>query len=431
MKIDRVKPYQILDSRGNPTIAVEITANNISASAMVPSGASTGKHEALELRDGGKDYSGKGVLKALSNILSIYSQLKPIDILNQTKIDKAMITLDGTSNKSNLGANAILALSMAVARLSSKSKNMPLFSYLGRIYEVKQTNILPTPMLNVLNGGTHTDWQGPDIQEFMIVPFAAHTFTQAIQWSSEIYHTLKKLLKNRGYSTLVGDEGGFAPNLKTNEEAVQLLIDAISNAGYNKKVGIAIDAAASAFYDQKENLYNLRKENKKFSTKEMISFWEDMINKYPQILSLEDGLAEDDWDGWVGLTQRLGNRIQIVGDDLLVTNPERIKKAIKLKACNALLVKLNQIGTLTETFEAIKICKKAGWNNIISHRSGETEDTFIADLSVGTCCDQIKTGAPARSERVAKYNRLLKIEEELAEMGLSPQYAGNAAFSRS
>ena len=412
---------QILDSRGNPTVEVEVVLGDGSwGRAAVPSGASTGVHEALELRDGDKDrFGGKGVTKAVNNVnTKIAELLIGADATQQMAIDLAMLELDGTPNKSKLGANAILGTSLAVAKAAANALGLPLYRYLGGAY----AHVLPTPMMNILNGGAHTGWQTTDAQEFMVMPLGASSFAEGLRWGAEIYHTLKGVLKTKGYATLVGDEGGYAPALKTNEEAVETILEAIEKAGFKagEDVAIALDPAASEFYDVDEKVYFLRTENRKLSSAEMVAFWVDWVNKYP-IVSLEDGLAQDDWEGWKALTAEVGDKVQIVGDDLLVTNPKRVAKAIEEKACNSLLVKVNQIGSLTETMEAVTLCQTHGWTAVTSHRSGETEDTTIADLSVAMNMGQIKTGAPARSDRVSKYNQLLRIE---AELGDTARYAG-------
>jgi enolase len=418
---------EILDSRGNPTVEVEVMLLDDSwGRAAVPSGASTGVHEALELRDGDQGrYAGKGVLKAVDHVNnSIADLLIGWDAAEQQAIDHALLELDGTPNKSKIGANAILGTSLAVAKAAASSLGLPLYRYIGGIY----AHLLPVPMLNILNGGAHTGWQSTDAQEFMIMPLGAESFSEGLRWGAEIYHTLKDVLKKRGYTALVGDEGGYAPALKANSEAVEVILEAIQKAGYKpgEQVSIALDPAASEFYEADTNLYNLRTEGKKLSSEKMIDFWKSWIDQYP-IVSLEDGLAQDDWEGWRLLTQELGERVQIVGDDLLVTNPQRVRKAIEQKAANALLVKLNQIGTLTETIEAVETCHRAGWRAVTSHRSGETEDTTISDLVVALNMGQIKTGAPARSERVAKYNQLLRIEAELGDVA---RYAGWSALGK-
>jgi enolase len=425
--IESIIAQQILDSRGNPTVEVEVLLFDGSwGRAAVPSGASTGTHEALELRDGDPAYyNGKSVHKAVDNVnTAIAEALVGWDATEQKAIDTAMITLDGTENKSQFGANAILGTSMAVAKAAANSLGMSLYRYIGGVY----AHVLPVPMLNILNGGAHTGWQSTDAQEFMIMPLGAPTFSEGLRWGAEVYHSLKKVLKDRGYATLVGDEGGYAPALKTNAEAVELILVAIEKAGYKpgEQISIALDPAASEFYDKETGLYNLRSEGKKLTSDEMIEFWKDWVGKYP-IVSIEDGFAEDDWDGFKRFVAEAGDRVQIVGDDLLVTNPARIRKAIREKAANALLVKLNQIGSLTETIEAVSLCHRAGWNAVTSHRSGETEDATIADLAVALNTGQIKTGAPARSDRVAKYNQLLRIEAELAD---SAEYAGWKALKK-
>lgn len=427
--IETITSQEILDSRGNPTVEVEvILADGAWGRAAVPSGASTGIHEALELRDGDKKrYLGKGVLKAVENVnTTIADELFGWDATDQRGLDMALLELDGTPNKSKLGANAILGVSLAAAKASANSLGLPLYRYLGGVY----AHILPVPMMNILNGGAHTGWQSTDAQEFMVMPFGAPSFAEGLRWGAEIYHSLKSVLKSKGYATLVGDEGGYAPALKANNEAVEVILEAIEKAGFkagaNMDVAIALDPAASELYDEETKTYNLRKEGKKLSGPQMVEFWKNWVNQYP-IVSIEDGLAQDDWESWILMVKELGNKIQIVGDDLLVTNPERVRKAIKENAANALLVKLNQIGTLTETIEAVEACHRAGWRAVTSHRSGETEDSTIADLAVALNMGQIKTGAPARSDRVAKYNQLLRIETEL---GNTAKYAGWAAIHR-
>jgi phosphopyruvate hydratase len=423
--IESVSAQEILDSRGNPTVEVEvILADGSWGRAAVPSGASTGIHEALELRDGDKGrYNGKGTLKAVENVnTEIAENLIDWDAVDQKAIDKMMIDLDGTPNKARLGANAILGVSLAVAKAAAASLELPLYRYLGGVY----AHVLPVPMMNILNGGAHTNWQSTDAQEFMAMPLGAPSFAEGLRWGAEIYASLKGVLKAHGYVTLVGDEGGFAPALKANNEAVELILEAIEKAGFKagEQVAIALDPAASELYEEDTKLYNLRKEGKKLTSDQMVDFWKNWIRQYP-IVSLEDGLAQDDWEGWKHLTQEVGDKVQIVGDDLLVTNPDRVRRAIKEKACNALLVKVNQIGSLTETIEAVETCQRAGWRAVTSHRSGETEDSTIADIAVAFNTGQIKTGAPARSDRVAKYNQLLRIE---AELGDSAHYAGWAAL---
>ncbi len=419
--IEGLTGREILDSRGNPTVEVEVILQDGSMGrAAVPSGASTGVHEALELRDQDQNrFGGKGVLKAVENANGpIAELLTGMEATKQKQIDMQMLELDGTANKSKLGANTILGTSLAVAKAAAKSLGLPLYRYIGGVY----AHILPVPMLNILNGGAHTGWQSTDAQEFMVMPLGAESFSEALRWGSEIYQKLKQVLKEHGYTTLVGDEGGYAPALKTNAEAVEIILEAIEKAGYKagEQVAIALDPAASEFYEVETGLYNLRREGKKLNSEEMIAFWISWVDQYP-IVSIEDGLAQDDWEGWELMTAELGDRIQIVGDDLLVTNPERVRRAIEEQAANALLVKLNQIGTLTETIEAVELCHRAGWRAVTSHRSGETEDTTIADLAVALNMGQIKTGAPARSDRVAKYNQLLRIEGEL---GTAAHYAG-------
>ena len=419
--IEQVYGREVLDSRGNPTVEVEVVlADGNYGRAAVPSGASTGIHEALELRDDDKErYGGKGTLKAVENVNNeIADELIGMDATDQIEIDRMMIDLDGTKNKGKLGANAILGTSLAVAKAAANSLGLPLYRYIGGVW----AHTLPVPMMNILNGGAHTGWQSTDFQEFMVMPFGAESFAEGLRWGAEIYHKLKAVLKSRGYTTLVGDEGGYAPALKTNEEAVEVILEAIEKAGYKAgvDVAIALDPASSELYDEETKRYNLRKEGKMLSSDEMVAFWKNWIDKYP-IVSIEDGLAQDDWDGWKKLVAEAGDRLQIVGDDLLVTNPERVRRAIKEQAANALLVKFNQIGSLSETIEAVETCQRNGWRAVTSHRSGETEDSTIADLSVALNMGQIKTGAPARSDRVAKYNQLLRIEEEL---GSAAVYAG-------
>ena len=427
--IESITSLEILDSRGNPTVEVEVVLGDGAwGRAAVPSGASTGVHEALELRDGDKKrYLGKGVLKAVENVNTLISdELFGWDATDQRGVDLALLELDGTPNKSKLGANATLGVSLAVAKAAANSLGLPLYRYIGGVY----AHVLPVPMLNILNGGAHTGWQSTDAQEFMVMPFGAPSFAEGLRWGAEIYHSLKSVLKAKGYATLVGDEGGYAPALKANNEAVEVILEAIEKAGFKAGAGldvaIALDPAASELYDEESKTYNLRKEGKKLTGPQMVDFWKNWVNQYP-IVSIEDGLAQDDWDSWILMVKELGEKIQIVGDDLLVTNPERVRKGIKEKAANALLVKLNQIGTLTETIEAVETCHRAGWRAVTSHRSGETEDSTIADLAVALNMGQIKTGAPARSDRVAKYNQLLRIE---AELGSTAKYAGWAAIQR-
>lgn len=413
---------EILDSRGNPTVEVEVfLEDGTIGHAAVPSGASTGAFEACELRDGDKArYGGKGVLKAVENVNSIIGlAIQGFDATEQAAIDKLMISLDGTDNKSKLGANAILGVSMAVARAAAKSLDLPLYQYLGG-FNAKE---LPVPMMNILNGGAHAD-NNVDIQEFMIMPVGAESFTEALRSCAEVYHTLKTVLKGKGLSTGVGDEGGFAPNLESNEEALEVICEAIKVAGYEpgKDFKLAIDAASSEFY--KDGKYDLAGEGKIKTAEEMVDFYEYLVGKYP-IVSIEDGLAEEDWDGWKVLTDRLGKKVQLVGDDLFVTNSKRLAKGIDMGVANSILVKVNQIGTLTEAFEAMELAKRFGYTCVVSHRSGETEDAIIADIAVAVNAGQIKTGAPARSERVAKYNQLLRIEENLYEKA---EYKGNDVF---
>ncbi|MCL4259928.1 MAG: phosphopyruvate hydratase [Anaerolineales bacterium] len=421
--IESISALEILDSRGNPTVEVEVTlADGSWGRAAVPSGASTGEHEALEMRDGDKKrYGGKGVSKAVANVNGVIADaLFGWDASEQKAIDSELLTLDGTANKSKLGANAILGVSLAVAKAAANSYGLPLYRYLGGVY----AHVLPVPMMNIMNGGAHTSWQSTDMQEFMVMPFGAPTFTEGVRWGAEIYHALKSVLKDKGYPTLVGDEGGYAPALKANNEAIELILAAIEKAGFKagrgQDVAIALDPAASELYEEDTKTYNLRKEGKKLTGEQMVEFWAKWVKDYP-IVSIEDGLAQDDWDSWKLMVKTMGDKVQIVGDDLLVTNPERVRKAIKENAANALLVKVNQIGSLTETIEAVETCHRAGWRAVTSHRSGETEDATIADLAVALNTGQIKTGAPARSDRVAKYNQLLRIE---AELGDTAKYAG-------
>jgi enolase len=425
--IESIIAQEILDSRGNPTVEVEVILEDGSwGRAGVPSGASTGIHEALEMRDGDKGrYNGKGTLKAVENVNTVIAdELIGWDAVEQKAIDTAMIDLDGTNNKSKLGANAMLGTSLAVAKAAAAALGLPLYRYIGGVY----AHVLPVPMMNILNGGAHTAWQSTDAQEFMVMPLGAPNFAEGLRWGAEIYHALKSVLKARGYATLVGDEGGYAPALKANNEAVEVILEAIEKAGYKagEQVCIALDPAASELYDEDTKKYNLRKEGKMLTGEQMVEFWMNWVRQYP-IVSIEDGLAQDDWESWKLLTKEIGDKVQIVGDDLLVTNPERVRRGIKEKACNALLVKLNQIGTLTETIEAVETCQRAGWRAVTSHRSGETEDSTIADLAVALNMGQIKTGAPARSDRVAKYNQLLRIESELGE---TAAYAGWSALRR-
>jgi enolase len=412
-EIVAIRAREVLDSRGNPTVEADvILESGALGRAIVPSGASTGEHEAVELRDGDKShYMGKGVLQAVANVETVIApELEGMDASNQRLIDKTMIELDGSPNKGKLGANAILAVSMAAARATAQTLEIPLYRYLGGI----NACILPTPMLNVLNGGAHAD-SNVDFQEFMIMPVGAERFSEALRWSAETFHTLKSVLKKRGYNTAVGDEGGFAPSLKANDEAVELILEAISLAGYKpgEQIAIALDPATSEFYDKEKGKYVFKKGDKRELTSEqMAAFWEDWANKYP-IVSIEDGLAEDDWEGWRILTDKLGQKIQLVGDDLFVTNTQRLQRGIEEGVANSILIKVNQIGTVTETLEAIELGRRYGYTSVMSHRSGESEDTFIADLAVATGVGQIKTGSASRTDRIAKYNQLLRIEEEL------------------
>jgi len=423
--IKKVHAREILDSRGNPTVEVEVTLEDGSwGRAAVPSGASTGVYEALELRDGEPGrYQGKGVLKAVEHVnIDIPEVVLELDALDQAGVDRAMLTLDGTENKSKLGANAILGVSMAVARAAAMSVGWPLYRYLGGA----SANLLPVPMFNILNGGVHANWQSTDLQEFMIAPVGAPNFREALRWGAETYHALKSVLKSGGFTTGVGDEGGFAPAFKKNADAVETILKAIEKAGYKpgEHIVLAIDGAVSSIYE--DGVYHLRTENKKVKADEMVRMYEDWVRKYP-ILVLEDGLAEDDWDGWKLLNKTLGHKIELVGDDLFVTNVKRITRGIEENAANAVLIKLNQIGTLTETVAAIDMARKAGWGAMVSHRSGETVDSFIADLTVAMGTGHLKTGAPCRGERVEKYNQLMRIEEKL---GSNAVYAGRKAFVR-
>ncbi|WP_238948263.1 phosphopyruvate hydratase [Clostridium sp. YIM B02569] len=422
LEIVDVVARQILDSRCFPTVEVEIyLEDGTIGRAAVPSGASTGMYEAVELRDGDKDkFLGKGVLNAIRNVNEIIAEeLIGCNVFEQTYIDKMLIELDGTNNKSKLGANAILGVSLAVANAAANSLDMPLYRYIGGV----NSKVLPVPMMNILNGGSHAD-NSVDLQEFMIMPAGSPTFSEALRMCAEVYHTLKKILNDKGYSTGIGDEGGFAPNLKSNQEALDVIIEAIGKAGYKagEEIFIAIDAASSEYY--KDGKYVLEHEGRTLTSAEMVDFFEDWVNKYP-IISIEDGMAEEDWEGWKLITERLGKKVQLVGDDLFVTNTERLEKGIDLGVANSILIKLNQIGTLTETLNAIEMANRAGYTAVVSHRSGETEDTTIADLVVAVNAGQIKTGAPARSERVAKYNQLLRIEEELNDVA---EYRGRKAF---
>ena len=419
--IEALGAREILDSRGNPTVEVEVLLEDgIAARAAVPSGASTGAFEAVELRDGGKRFLGKGVEKAIKNIHDIIApEVLGLDAQDQRLVDETMIELDGTKNKAKLGANAILGVSLAVAKASAESADLSLFKYVGG----NNAHILPVPMMNILNGGAHAD-TNVDIQEFMIAPIGADSFKESLRWGAEIYHSLKSVLKKRGLATSIGDEGGFAPNLESNRAALDLILDAIDGAGFKagKEIALAMDVAATEFYENGKYSF----EGKQLSSAEMISYYAGLVSSYP-LVSIEDPLNEDDWDGWAAITKELGNKVQLVGDDLFVTNPERLSRGIAAVTANAMLVKVNQIGSLTETLDAVEMAHRAGYRNMMSHRSGETEDVTIADLAVATNCGQIKTGAPARSERVAKYNQLLRIEEELAEGAV---YAGRGAFPR-
>lgn len=419
---------QILDSRGNPTVEVDIlTENERLGRAAVPSGASTGIHEAVELRDNKKNYyGGKSVLKAVNNVNTVLAEiLVGWDVADQTGIDAMMIELDGTANKSKLGANAMLAVSLAVSKAAALEANLPLYRYIGGT----NAKILPIPMMNILNGGAHAD-NKIDFQEFMVMPVGAKSFSEGLQWGVEIFHALKTVLKKKGYSTNVGDEGGFAPNIQSNEEAIETVLTAIQAAGYKtgSQIGIAMDAANSELWNAKEKKYIFHKsDGKKMTSEQLVKYWESWVKQYP-IISIEDGMAEDDWKGWKMMTEALGRKCQIVGDDLFVTNVERLERGIKEDIANALLVKVNQIGTLTETINAVSMAQQAGYNTIMSHRSGETEDSTIADLAVALNCGQIKTGSASRSDRMAKYNQLIRIEEILADSGQYP--AGKIKFGK-
>ena len=424
MYIEDVWAREVLDSRGNPTVEVEVLLEDGSEGrAIVPSGASTGIHEAVELRDGDESrYLGKGTLKAVQNVNEIIADaVIGYEAFDQPGLDKLLIELDGTPNKGRLGANAILGVSLATAKAAAESAGLPLFQYIGGV----NAKVLPTPMMNILNGGSHAD-NTVDIQEFLIMPVGAKSFHEALRMGAEVFHNLKKVLKGRGLSTAVGDEGGFAPNLSTNEEAITSIIEAIEKAGYKpgKDVCIAFDSAASEFYDAEKKIYNLKGEGVSKTADEMIDYYEMLVNKYP-IISIEDGLAEDDWEGWKKFNDRLGKKIQNIGDDIFVTNTERLKRGIEEGVANSILIKVNQIGTLTETIDAIEMAKRAGFTAVVSHRSGETEDTTIADLVVAMNAGQIKTGSLSRTDRVAKYNQLLRIEELLGD---AAQYAGMDAF---
>jgi enolase len=424
-KIVKAVGREILDSRGNPTVEADVRLDDGSIGrAAVPSGASTGEHEAIELRDGEKSrYLGKGTRKAAQHINSeIASAIKGMEATRQAEIDRKMIQLDGTPNKGRLGANAILAVSMAVARAAATSKKMPLYRFLGG----DSALLLPVPMMNILNGGAHAD-NSVDFQEFMIVPFGAPNFADALRMGAEVFHTLKSVLKKKAYSTAVGDEGGFAPNLKSNDEAPETILEAITQAGYRPgtDISLALDPASSEFFDSRKGKYVFKKSDKsERSSEQMVEFWSNWVRQYP-IISIEDGMAEDDWKGWKLLTDTLGKKIQLVGDDLFVTNTERLARGIREGIANSILIKVNQIGTLTETLEAMRMAKEADYTSVVSHRSGETEDTFIADLVVATGAGQIKTGSASRTDRIAKYNQLLRIEEEL---GTSAKFAGRKAF---
>lgn len=418
-----VHAREVLDSRGNPTVEVDVELENgIVGRAIVPSGASTGENEAVELRDGDKNrYLGKGVLKAVENVnTTIGDEVIGLDAVDQAGIDHVIIELDGTPNKNRLGANALLGVSMAIAHAASISLNLPLYRYLGGA----NARVLPTPMMNILNGGKHAD-NNVDLQEFMIVPGNAPTFAEALRMGAEVFHTLKKVLSQKGYNTAVGDEGGFAPDLKSNDEAIEVILEAINQAGYSpgEDIALALDPASSEFYENGQYVFH-KSDGSKKKAGDMVKYWESWVKQYP-IISIEDGMAEDDWDGWKQLTAAVGDKIQLVGDDLLVTNTKFLARAINELACNSILIKVNQIGTLTETFEAIEMAKQAGFTSVISHRSGETEDTTIADIAVATNAGQIKTGSASRTDRIAKYNQLLRIEEELDAIGA---YIGFDAF---
>ncbi|WP_158823259.1 phosphopyruvate hydratase [Granulicella sp. S156] len=425
-EIVSIHAREILDSRGNPTVEADVVlGDGVRGRAAVPSGASTGEHEAVELRDGDKEhYLGKGVLQAVENIESILApELAGMDASNQRLIDATMLSIDGTENKSRLGANAILAVSMACARASADALGIPLYRYLGGV----NACILPTPMMNILNGGAHAD-NNVDFQEFMVMPVGAETFSDALRWGTEVFHTLKGVLKKKGYNTAVGDEGGFAPSLKSNVEALELILEAIELAGYTagEQIAIALDPASSEFYDKSTGKYIFKKSDKsEKNSEQMAAYWESWVRQYP-IISIEDGLAEDDWTGWKILTEKIGRNVQLVGDDLFVTNSKRLQRGIEEGVGNSILVKVNQIGTISETLEAIELARRNGYTSIISHRSGETEDTFIADLAVGTGAGQIKTGSASRTDRIAKYNQLLRIEEEL---GQTAEFLGRSSVN--
>jgi enolase len=419
--IIEIHARQILDSRGNPTIEVDVTTESGHfGRAAVPSGASTGIHEAVELRDGDKGfYLGKSVLKAVENVnTTIFNELVGYDVREQELIDKLLLEIDGTENKSNLGANAMLAVSLAVAKAGAKASNLPLYRYIGGV----NASTLPVPMMNILNGGAHAD-NSIDFQEFMVMPTGASTFSESLRMGVEIFHSLKDVLKKAGYSTNVGDEGGFAPNIKSNEEAIEIVLKSIENAGYKpgENVFIAMDAAVSEMWNEQEQKYIFHKsDNRKLTSDELVEYWAQWCEKYP-IVSIEDGMAEDDWAGWKKLTERLGDKVQLVGDDLFVTNVKRLKQGIENQTANSILVKVNQIGTLTETIQAVRMAQNNGYNSVMSHRSGETEDSTIADLAVALNCGQIKTGSASRSDRMAKYNQLIRIEEELGTSAIFPK----------
>ncbi|MCC6226544.1 MAG: phosphopyruvate hydratase [Microthrixaceae bacterium] len=421
--IEHIVGREILDSRGNPTVEVEVVlVTGAAGRAAVPSGASTGQFEAVELRDGGDRYGGKGVANAVAHVNDDIAELVVgLDALDQRQVDQVMLDVDGTDNKGRIGANAILGVSLAVARAAAEEVGLPLFRYVGGT----NAHVLPVPMMNVLNGGEHAD-NNVDIQEFMIMPVGAVSFSEALRWGTETYHVLKKVCHDRGLSTAIGDEGGFAPNLASNEEAVKLLVEAIERAGYapGEQIAIALDAASSEFY--KDGAYNLAGEGRTLSPADFAAYLGDLCDRYP-IVSIEDGMAEEDWDGWAALTAGIGDRVQLVGDDLFVTNVERLARGIDVGVANSILVKVNQIGSLTETLDAVELAHRSGYTAVMSHRSGETEDTTISDLAVATNCGQIKTGAPARSDRVAKYNQLLRIEEILGE---TAAYRGRSALAR-
>ncbi len=423
--IEKIWAREILDSRGNPTVEVEVWLEcGAFGRAAVPSGASTGVHEALEMRDGDPSrYNGKGVLQAVQHVnTELADALLDFDALDQAGLDQRMIALDGTANKSRFGANGLLGISLAAARAAAEAVGLPLYRYLGGI----SANLLPVPMFNILNGGVHANWQGTDLQEFMIAPVGAPNFREALRWGSETYHSLKSVLKKKGFTTGVGDEGGFAPALKTNAQAVELILEAIEKAGYQpgRDIAVALDPASSGFFE--DGLYHLRTEGRKISSAQMVELYAEWVAKYP-IIVIEDGLAEDDWEGWKLLNKTIGDRVELVGDDLFVTNVQRIARGIEENAANGVLIKLNQIGTLSETIAAITMAHKAGWGAMVSHRSGETVDSFIADFTVALATGHLKTGAPCRGERLEKYNQLLRIEEELGDRAV---YAGRKGFVR-